>query len=62
MSPTTVYTMLTQAGLLGRWQPAGEAHRQGFAQPERPHEQWHTDIAYLNILVTQYFLLAVLDG
>ena len=34
----------------------------GFVQPTRPHEQWHTDIAYLNILGTQYFLLGVLDG
>lgn len=62
VSPSTVYTILNQAGLIGRWQPAREAHRQGFTQPTRPHEQWHTDIAYLNILGTQYFLLAVLDG
>lgn len=62
VSPSSVYTILKAAGLVGRWQPAKEAHRQGFVQPERPHEQWHTDIAYLNILGTQYFLLAVLDG
>lgn len=62
VSPSTVYTILREAGLIGRWQPAREAHRQGFHQPLRPHEQWHTDIAYLNILGTQYFLLAVLDG
>jgi transposase InsO family protein len=37
-------------------------HKKGFEQPERPHEQWHTDIAYLNILGTHYFFLAVLDG
>lgn len=62
VSPSSVYTILKAEGLIGRWQPAREAHRQGFVQPERPHEQWHTDIAYLNILGTQYFLLAVLDG
>ena len=62
VSPSSVYTILKAAQLIGRWQPAHEAHRQGFVQPERPHEQWHTDIAYLNILGTQYFLLAVLDG
>lgn len=62
VSPSSVYTILKAEGLVGRWQAPREAHRQGFVQPERPHEQWHTDIAYLNILGTQYFLLAVLDG
>ena len=62
VSPSSVFTILTAAGLLGRWQPAHAAHRTGFVQPTRPHEQWHTDIAYLNILGTQYFLLGVLDG
>lgn len=62
VSPSTVYTILKGEGLLGRWQPAQAAHRTGFVQPTRPHEQWHTDIAYLNILGTQYFLLGVLDG
>jgi hypothetical protein len=32
---------------LRRWTAAepGGSHKQGFDQPERPHEQWHTDIA-----------------
>jgi transposase InsO family protein len=61
--PTTVYNILKQAGLIGRWkQPAVKAHKKGFDQPSSPHEQWHTDIAYLNILGTQYFLISVLDG
>jgi len=61
--PTTVYQILKEAGLIGRWkQPAITAHKTGFDQPSLPHEQWHTDIAYLNILGTQYFLISVLDG
>ena len=61
--PSTVYLILKEAGLIGRWkQPTVGAHKKGFDQPERPHEQWHTDIAYLNILGTQYFLISVLDG
>jgi putative transposase len=61
--PTTVYEILKEAGLIGRWkQPEITAHKTGFEQPSRPHEQWHTDIAYLNILGTQYFLISVLDG
>lgn len=61
--PSTVYLILKEAGLIGRWkQPTTGAHKKGFDQPETPHEQWHTDIAYLNILGTQYFLISVLDG
>jgi putative transposase len=61
--PTTVYEILKEAGLIGRWKrPEITAHKIGFEQPSVPHEQWHTDIAYLNILGTQYFLISVLDG
>lgn len=55
VSPSSVYTILKAAGLIGRWHPEREAHRKGFVQPVRPHEHWHMDIAYLNILGTQYF-------
>ena len=34
----------------------------GFVQPRAPHEHWHTDIAYLNICGTFYYLCSVLDG
>jgi putative transposase len=61
--PSTVFTILQQAGLIGRWTTEStKAHKTGFDQPLRPHEQWHTDIAYLNILGTQYFFISVLDG
>jgi putative transposase len=61
--PTTVYEILKDANLIGRWkQPEITAHKTGFDQPVHAHEQWHTDIAYLNILGTQYFLISVLDG
>ncbi len=61
--PSTVYLILAEAGLIGRWKtPEIRAHKTGFDQPDQPHEQWHTDIAYLNILGSQYFLISVLDG
>ena len=61
--PSTVYLILKEAGLIGRWKtPTSGAHKTGFDQPGDPHEQWHTDIAYLNILGSQYFLISVLDG
>ena len=31
-------------------------------QPVDPHEHWHTDISYLNICGTFYYLGSVLDG
>jgi putative transposase len=61
--PSTVYVILKEEGLIGRWkQPSCGAHKKGFDQPDGPHQQWHTDIAYLNILGSQYFLISVLDG
>jgi transposase InsO family protein len=60
---SSVYRVLAQAGLASRWtQAPGQEHKKGFDQPQRIHEQWHTDIAYLNILGTHYFFLGVLDG
>ncbi len=34
----------------------------GFVQPDAAHRHWHTDIAYLNIAGTFYFIASVLDG
>jgi transposase InsO family protein len=31
-------------------------------QPDGPHRHWHTDISYLNLAGTFYFLISVLDG
>jgi putative transposase len=49
VSPATVFRILKEAGLSSQWTlPEGrKASRQGFCQPQRPHEQWHTDIAYI---------------
>lgn len=63
VSPASVHRVLQDAGLSSRWtQPAAEAHRKGFIQPTRPHEQWHTDLAYINVAGTHYFFISVLDG
>jgi len=34
----------------------------GFKGPKKPHEHWHIDVSYLNILGTFYYLCSVLDG
>ena len=64
VSPTSVYRTLQRAGLSNRWTtaPGNGARRKGFVQPEQPHEQWHSDISYLNILGTHYFFISILDG
>lgn len=60
-SPTTVWRVLHQAGLLRRWNEK-TTKGTGFQQPLKPHEHWHIDVSYLNILGTFYYLCSILDG
>ena len=62
VSPTTVYRVLSQEGLLDRWNRKPSLKGTGFTQPQKAHEHWHVDIAYLNIAGTFYYLCSVLDG
>ena len=61
-SPTSVYRVLHGAGLLARWNRPASSKGTGFQQPLKPHEHWHTDLSYLNIHGTFYYLCSVLDG
>ena len=61
-SPSSVWRVLGQAGLLRRWNFKATKKGTGFVQPLKPHEHWHTDISYLNIHGTFYYLCSVLDG
>jgi len=62
VSPSSVYRVLTGAGLLDRWNRKPSKKGSGFVQPLRPHEHWHIDVAYLNLGGTFYYLCSVLDG
>ena len=62
VSPSTVYRVLRAAERLERWNGKRSRKGTGFSQPRAPHEHWHTDIAYLNILGTFYYLCSILDG
>jgi transposase InsO family protein len=64
VSPSTVYRVLKDAGMMYRWNTAsaGSGKGQGFTQPTAPHQHWHVDISYINVLGTHYFLILVLDG
>jgi len=63
VSPSTVYRVLKDAGVLHRWNRNHTSRKgQGFTQPIRPHEHWHIDISYVNLQGTFYYLCSVLDG
>ena len=61
-SASSVYRVLQEAGLLARWNRGPSKKGSGFQQPLKPHEHWHTDLSYLNIHGTFYYLCSVLDG
>ncbi len=61
-SPTSVYRVLRAAGVLRRWNNKPSRKGTGFVQPLQVHEHWHTDISYINIAGTFYYLCSVLDG
>jgi transposase InsO family protein len=61
LSPSSVYRILTEADLLYRWKRSQSSGTKP-AKPTRPHERWHTDLMYLRIEDTWYFLVTVLDA
>lgn len=63
VSPATTYRILKSDGLLNTWAvPVKKDKGNGFVQPEKIHQDWHTDIAYVNILGTFFFLITVMEG
>ena len=62
VSPSSVYRVLSNAGLLKRWPQKQYRKGKGFSQPLLPHEHWHIDISYLNIKGTFYYFCGVMDG
>lgn len=62
VSPSSVYRVLSSAGLLARASTAPSRKGKGFEQPLGPHQHWHVDLCYLNICGTFYYMCAILDG
>lgn len=62
VSPASTWRVLSQAGLLDKWNKKISKKGTGFIQPLLPHEHWHIDISYLNICGTFYYLCSLLDG
>ncbi len=61
VSPSSVYRILEAADLLYRWKRSQSSGTKP-AAPTRPHERWHTDLMYLRLQDTWYFLVTVLDA
>jgi len=62
VSPSSVYRVLSNAGILSKWNRKSSKKGDGFEQPLKPHEHWHIDISYINISGTFYYMCSVLDG
>ena len=62
VSPSSVWRVLRNAGLLSRWKGNPSLKGTGFMQPLQPHEHWHVDVSYINVSGTCYYLCSVLDG
>ena len=62
VSPSSVYRVLGQAGLMRRYNTKPSKKGTGFHQPSGPHRHWHVDISYINIAGTFYYLCSILDG
>jgi transposase InsO family protein len=62
VSPSSVYRVLHDAGLMRRHAAKPSLKGQGFQQPSRPHEHWHVDVSYINVAGTFFYLCSLLDG
>jgi transposase InsO family protein len=61
-SPSSVYRVLKDAGLMDTWVRRPSRKGTGFHQPVGKHKHWHVDVSYINICGTFYYLCSVLDG
>jgi len=64
VSASSVYRVLKGAGAFDRWKNSRGSSKKGdgFKQPDRPHQHWHTDISYIRVREVFYYLITVLDG
>jgi putative transposase len=62
VSPSSVYRVLHDAGLIRPRNSKPSLKGKGFQQPLRPHEHWHVDISYINVAGTFFYLCSLLDG
>jgi putative transposase len=61
-SPSSVYRVPAQAGMIRRWERKASSKGKGFVQPLGQHKHWHIDVSYINVCGTFYYLCSILDG
>lgn len=62
VSPSSVYRVLRQAGVIKPRHHKPSLKGKGFQQPLRAHQHWHVDISYINVAGTFFSLCSLLDG
>lgn len=62
VSPSSVYRILKEKGLLQKWNGKPSSKGTGFQEPAKAHEHWHIDVSFINIKCTFYYLISILDG
>jgi hypothetical protein len=55
VSPSSVYRVLRDAGLMKAHNCKPSLKGKGFQQPLRVHEHWHVDVSYINIAGTFFY-------
>jgi len=61
VNPSSVYRILDDEDLLYRWKRS-RSRGEPPPEPTAPNERWHTDLMYLRVADTWYFLVTVLDA
>ena len=62
-SPSSVYRVLSKAGLLSKWKNRKNSNKgKGYNQPLEPFKEYHTDIKYINFKGTFLFFISIMDG
>jgi len=62
VSPSSTYRILDDADLLYRWKRSRRTGQPAPAEPTAPNQRWHTDLMYLRVEDSWYFLVTVLDA
>ena len=62
VSPASVYRVLKSRNLMEVRNAKPSNKGKGFNQPLRTHQHWHTDVTYINLGGTFYYMCSVLDG
>ena len=62
VSPSSVYRVLRDAGVIKQHNCKSSLKGTGFQQPLSPHEHWHVDASYINVAGTFFYLCGLLDG